>query len=368
MVLLGRASHMSDAIAEAAEALLSADWVLVAAGAGFSADSGLPTYEACLQSGLDYQSLCRAELLYEDPPRAYGWWTESLVRYRATPSHEGYACLERLLRDRAAVGRVHVYTSNVDGHFRRISPAIPTFEIHGCLEEWMCSSRLAHGAAELSFDAEPGTSPADVPLQGDRFERVRSLQRELLEAVGSSGTCESPVVVSAPGGWQPGACEDARLVPVSHAEGTESQARGRQADWSSLPPRCHCGLPLRPCVLMFADEDAALLRRLNAQQEVYQHWEEGMEAELAASGGRLAILELGCGTRVQSVRQECECVFRDASERGARASLIRVNPSEDAALDGFLDGAEGAPGIIRVKMGAQEALRVIEEVVKRGRE
>eukprot|EP00662_Eupelagonemidae_sp_cell21_P003625 gene3625-biopygen22883 len=38
-------------------------------------------------------------------------------------------------------------------------------------------------------------------------------------------------------------------------------------DWSAWPPLCCCGLPLRPCVLMFGDEDAALTRRLVAAQD-----------------------------------------------------------------------------------------------------
>ena len=41
-------------------------------------------------------------------------------------------------------GRCHVYTSNVDGHFRRFAAlGARLHEIHGCTEDWMCARLLA---------------------------------------------------------------------------------------------------------------------------------------------------------------------------------------------------------------------------------
>ena len=106
---------------DAAFALAEADWVLVASGSGLSADSGLDTYEGLRDQGVDYDSLCRAELLYDKPELFQSFWLDSLLKYRATPPHEGFRILERLLRERADLGRVYLYTSNVDGHLRYLA-------------------------------------------------------------------------------------------------------------------------------------------------------------------------------------------------------------------------------------------------------
>lgn len=105
-------------IKEAALALAEADWVLVASGAGFSADSGLDTYEGLRDQGIEYDTLCRAEFLYDNPALFHRFWLSSLLKYRATEPHEGFRILEALLRERADKGRVYMYTSNVDGHLR----------------------------------------------------------------------------------------------------------------------------------------------------------------------------------------------------------------------------------------------------------
>lgn len=365
-------------IEDVAACVMSADFVLIAAGAGFSADSGLLTYEDCRAAGLDYDHLCHAELLYEDPSLAFGFWASSLQRYRDTPSHDGYAALARLLQSRTKAGRAYVYTSNVDGHFRRLAP-LPLFEIHGCLEEWMCSSQLAHAAPELM---PGGRSPAhnvleaSVPIEGKRWEQVRLEQRRLLEAAGNGCGCAAPHSVVAPADWLPAV--DAETLRLH--EGAVSRAGagdvGWSVDWSSGVPKCPCGLPMRPRVLMFGDEDAALQRSLKQGAEAYQRWEDGMEAELASSGGKLVILELGCGTRVQSIRQECEMVFRDAAAKGACVTLVRINPSEDSSLDGLLpseadgddnDGREDPARrkFVRLHLGAQDALCRIEHAISR---
>lgn len=374
---------------EAAEALARADWVLVAAGAGFSADSGLPTYEDCLAAGIAYDEFCRPGMLYEDPKLAYGWWGESVRRYRETGAHEGYGILDCLLQDYVKNGRAYVYTSNVDGHFRRATD-IPTFEVHGCCGEWMCSSRLAYRASELARFGEPGVAGEDIPIEGARWSRIREQQQLWAERLGSGGSvCSDPKPVAVPDEWELTMDRDSsmRARLTEGYEGGDSSARIQDAGqrrvvlWSHTPPLCHCGLPLRPCVLMFGDEDAALLRRLKEGEDRYQRWEESMEEHLANCRGRLAILELGCGTRVQSIRQECEMVLADAAAKGARVTLIRVNPSDDPALDGFLspsdcpDGssttataAAGEGRLVRIRLKALDALRALRGAVEAKRQ
>eukprot|EP00439_Symbiodinium_sp_Y106_P006226 s5153_g1.t1 len=76
---------------EIAEAIRRADVLLLCAGAGFSADSGLAVYEEpgeiVLRAGLDiagvkayqdlgykYHNVCRPEWLSHDPEIFYGFW------------------------------------------------------------------------------------------------------------------------------------------------------------------------------------------------------------------------------------------------------------------------------------------------------
>ena len=89
------------AIAAAATAIASATHLLIAAGAGFSADSGLPVYADIAAvpeyaaRGLTYQELCTTQLLASDPAAAYGFWRSCVAQYRRATPHEGYAILER---------------------------------------------------------------------------------------------------------------------------------------------------------------------------------------------------------------------------------------------------------------------------------
>ena len=89
------------AIAAAAAAIASASHLLIAAGAGFSADSGLPVYADIAAvpeyaaRGLTYQELCTTQLLVSDPAAAYGFWRSCAAQYRSATPHEGYAILER---------------------------------------------------------------------------------------------------------------------------------------------------------------------------------------------------------------------------------------------------------------------------------
>ena len=91
------------AVVAAAAAIASATHLLIAAGAGFSADSGLPVYADIAAvpeyaaRGLTYQELCTTQLLVCDPRASYGFWRSCVEQYRRAAPHEGYAILERWL-------------------------------------------------------------------------------------------------------------------------------------------------------------------------------------------------------------------------------------------------------------------------------
>ena len=69
-------------------------------------------------------------------------------------------------------------------------------------------------------------------------------------------------------------------------------------------------------------------QRQAAAASEYQAWEEMMEASVAGQPAQqsLAVLEIGCGERVPSVRQEMEDVVRDTLARGGRATRPSTNP------------------------------------------
>ena len=86
----------------------------------------------------------------------------------------------------------------------------------------------------------------------------------------------------------------------------------------------------------------------------------------------LVVLEIGCGTRVPSVRMETESVVRDARLRGARAHLIRINPDDahETDVQGGLASTTScasldASNVTVIKDTALRALRRIEAIIKR---
>jgi hypothetical protein len=84
------------ALVRAAELLMSADFVLIAAGAGFSADSGLPVYkdianvDAYKRMQVTYSDLCTPDWLQRDPDIFFGFWGSCFNDYLDTHPHKGY--------------------------------------------------------------------------------------------------------------------------------------------------------------------------------------------------------------------------------------------------------------------------------------
>ena len=195
------------------------------------------------------------------------------------------------------------------------------------------------------------------------------------------------------------------LVAPPEAEAGGLSDSGEVTGETNETPCCRgCGVALRPAVLMFGDDDPALLERLRVRGDAYQEWEEQMEAAVSCSGGgggggggggsgggdsggdgdgdggsdsgggsggdgnsgggglSLVILELGCGLRVPSVRGECEAVLRDTRARGGAATLVRVNAEPEAArVDGLRHGdAEATVSIVGT---ALSVLRLIDAAI-----
>jgi NAD-dependent SIR2 family protein deacetylase len=286
-------------------------------------------FNAATAAVQDYASLCRPELLEEDPALFYGFWGHCYNRYRASPPHSGYSILRRWCTDvlprptGTAASNHWVYSSNVDGHFRRVG-----FE-HSCLLE------LHGNCAEHPGWFCPTCSAAQLG--------------------GSSGL--TGVATPPPGYEFPVEPETMTVPDVPSAAGNEAAAG---STFGKGWPRCtaaECNGLLRPAVHMFAEDSGALLSWLAKEEERYVEWECAMEndivdsipvdndgntttssntvgcgpsaiaatdaahadagarAQLGTRPKRVVLLELGCGLTVPSVRMEMECVLRDLTER-----------------------------------------------------
>ena len=117
------------------------------------------------------------------------------------------------------------------------------------------------------------------------------------------------------------------------------------------PPTCpHCGGPARPAVLLFGSDGAALYER-SAQAQAWREWRRRAAAHLTADRERrLAIVEVGAGTDVPSVRSACEDLLHALGPR--QCTLIRINPTP-------VTGDNSTAGVLMVKWNGEEAIACI---------
>lgn len=143
----------------AARTLLSADALLIGAGAGMGVDSGLPDFRGNQGfwkayppfRGRTYAEIAGPDLMERDPQQAWGFYGHCMTLYRSTNPHEGFS----IIKDWAEqiVGEHFVITSNVDGHFQRAGFAENRIvEIHGSTCYMQCARGLKCGTTIWSAD------------------------------------------------------------------------------------------------------------------------------------------------------------------------------------------------------------------------
>ncbi len=98
-------------------------------------------------------------------------------------------------------------------------------------------------------------------------------------------------------------------------------------------PKCpHCGAIARPNILMFGDWKWIHYRTQEQENRLYT-WLNKLENQNA----KIAIIEIGAGTAVPTVRHFSENIFRTFN-----ADLIRINPRESFAPYGAISISENA--------------------------
>lgn len=164
----------SAAVERAAALLADADGLVVAAGAGFGVDSGLPdfrgaegfwrAYPALGRARIEFTSIACPEAFRSDPTLAWGFYGHRLALYRATRPHAGFELLRRW-GTCLPVGCA-VYTSNVDGQFAAAGyDAARTYECHGSIHHLQCLEPC-HDAIWSADGFVPDVDVAECRLRG----------------------------------------------------------------------------------------------------------------------------------------------------------------------------------------------------------
>jgi NAD-dependent SIR2 family protein deacetylase len=162
-------------IAAAADAIRSADALLIGAGAGMGVDSGLPDFrgpEGFWKAypafrGREFAELSTPHWFQTEPALAWGFFGHRLNLYRAAVPHAGFAILRRW--GEAKSGGAFVFTSNVDGQFQKAGfPDDAIVERHGSIHYLQCVARCGREiwpANDLHVEVDGSTirATSDLP-------------------------------------------------------------------------------------------------------------------------------------------------------------------------------------------------------------
>jgi NAD-dependent SIR2 family protein deacetylase len=272
---------LEDKIRQAGLALHTADALVITAGAGMGVDSGLPDFRGSQGFWRAYPAIARRGLSFEQMANP-AWFRDDPALAWAFYGH-----------------RLHLYRSTVPHTgFRRL------LEI---------GRAKPHGYFVFTSNVD------------GHFQRSGFAQERVVECHGSihhfqCSTCCTEEIWDAEG----------EIVDIDEEK------------FRALPPlpNCrNCSALARPNILMFGDS-SWLSDRTDQQHASFSGWLD----ELSRKSARVAVVELGAGGAIPTVRHTSE---RIAQRLGGK--LIRINPRED----GVPSGHTGLP------LGAAEGIREI---------
>jgi NAD-dependent SIR2 family protein deacetylase len=157
----------ADGIRRAADAIGTAEVLIIVAGAGMGVDSGLPdfrgergfwnAYPMYERLGISFVGAANPAHFHDDPAFGWGFYGHRTNLYRATEPHEGFRILRRWI---ARFDLAHfVVTSNVDGQFQKAGFAEDEIlEVHGSIHHLQClapcSGTIWPNREEIPVDQE----------------------------------------------------------------------------------------------------------------------------------------------------------------------------------------------------------------------
>lgn len=159
--------ELSGQLRQAAELLLRAEALVIAAGAGMGVDSGLPdfrgeggfwrAYPLYERLGISFVDAANPEHFQRDPAFGWGFYGQRTNLYRQTTPHDGFRLLLCYLGRRGIPA--FVATSNVDGQFQKAGFAEDAIlEFHGSIHHLQCtkpcSGRIWENRESFAIDEE----------------------------------------------------------------------------------------------------------------------------------------------------------------------------------------------------------------------
>lgn len=151
-----------------ASLVTDADALLITAGAGMSAASGLPVFRDPAGLKIPFERMAQPEWFTEKPRMAWAFYGHRLQQYRETTPHAGH----EMLRQWAAAMRHGSFTvtSNVDGQFLKAGfPRQCVAEQHGSIHRLQCSTPCSGQTWEtplvdLQIDLAALEAKGELPL------------------------------------------------------------------------------------------------------------------------------------------------------------------------------------------------------------
>jgi NAD-dependent SIR2 family protein deacetylase len=272
---------MDDKIGQAAEAIKASDALLITAGAGMGVDSGLPDFRGSQGFWRAYPVIAKLGLSFADMANP-AWFRRDPQLVWAFYGH-----------------RLNLYRKTIPHRGFSQLLKLGRSKAHGC---FVFTSNVDGQFQRAGFAVEQV-----IECHGSihHFQCSESCSDEIWEAVGETVTLDERAFRA--------------LEPL---------------------PRCrNCPALARPNILMFGD-GSWLPQRTNVQHQRFASWLEDLKRRSA----KLAIIELGAGCAVPTVRHTSEWV-----QQKMGGILIRINPREYQAPHGQI----GLP------LGAAEGVRRI---------
>src|SRR5262245_61621419 len=172
--MMDQQEHIDSRLRSAADAVRSADALLIGAGAGMGVDSGLPDFRGTEGfwkayppfRGRRFAEMSNPHWFRADPELAWGFFGHRLNLYCSATPHGGFGILRRW--GEAPPLGYFVFTSNVDGQFQRAGfPVEGVLECHGSIHYLQCSEpcdRAIWPADRVEIDVDEATIRARSAL------------------------------------------------------------------------------------------------------------------------------------------------------------------------------------------------------------